>query len=64
MSRLVGKKFGLGCAGKVRYDSKAQAETAIGALNGHLRPRDGRVRAYLCQFCSGWHWGHDGKGRR
>jgi hypothetical protein len=64
MSRLLTKKFAHGCADKVRYTTKDEAEAALLALQGFTRKLSGLRRApYACKFCGGFHNGRtEGRG--
>jgi hypothetical protein len=43
-----------GCTSKALFVSRREAQSL--ARNG--RHRDGRLRAYRCANCGGWHLGH------
>lgn len=45
------------CEGKHRYDSEGQARAAIAALHAR-KGYQGRLRAYRCPHCNGYHFGH------
>lgn len=45
------------CGGKVRHTSSNAAYAAINALRRNCRV-NGRMNAYRCRFCKGWHIGH------
>lgn len=45
------------CTGKVRHESAAAGWAAINSLH-RTRGDQGRMTAYRCQFCKGWHVGH------
>jgi hypothetical protein len=50
------------CDGKRRFEFFAQALASIRSLartNGARHPET--LRAYLCNFCKGWHIGHRGQ---
>ncbi len=44
------------CDGKKRHSNKDEALTAY----RNVRRRHGRMRAYQCKWCNGWHLGHSG----
>lgn len=44
------------CGSKTRH---GDASSAWGHATWHMRKNnDGRMRAYFCRFCKGWHVGH------
>jgi hypothetical protein len=44
-----------GCTGKKRYPD---LESALRACREHKRKFSVNMKAYRCQFCSGWHIAH------
>lgn len=51
-----------GCVRKRRFDTRADARTAARIsrrLSGH-----GTIKAYYCEWCDGWHIGHNTWKRR
>lgn len=57
----MSEKLDIGRCGKLRYESRGEAQAAIGRLRAH-RGNDGRkAKAYHCQWCDGWHWGREWK---
>ena len=47
---------------KIRYDSRGEAQAAIAKLRSNKRDERGpKATAYRCDFCGGWHWGHEVK---
>lgn len=47
------------CEGKRRYDTRSQAKDGLKAfvrMQGHGHP--GTLRAYKCEFCAYYHFGH------
>ena len=49
-----------GCIGKIRYDTKEQANTAVANFN---RKKGKRMVSYYCKTCDGVHLGHENKGK-
>lgn len=44
------------CRGKVKHPNEKAAKDAVGA---HEANRGGKLNAYKCSFCEGWHIGHE-----
>ena len=52
------------CTEKTKHKKQAKA-ARIAAKQNHDRPiRYNDVKAYDCRYCSGWHVGHDNRGRK
>lgn len=45
------------CEGKQRFDSQTKATAALLSLQRD-KGWQGRLNAYCCPFCKGWHYGH------
>lgn len=45
------------CTGKVRHETEQAARDHIGSLV-RRKGWSGRMNAYRCAFCNGWHVGH------
>lgn len=48
------------CTRKIRHATEADAREHIGALV-RRKGWTGRMNAYRCPFCNGWHVGHGGR---
>lgn len=46
------------CDGKVRYDKRDQAVQALFAMAAKTGTNIGRLAAYRCTHCNGFHYGH------
>jgi hypothetical protein len=46
------------CSGKRRYESSADARTAMIQVIHAGRSRGGFLHVYRCRFCGGYHFGH------
>ena len=49
------------CARKRRHESRDQANVQVSRLIRGGKTRGGKVIAYACPFCGGWHVGHTGE---
>lgn len=49
------------CARKHRHTSRDEANVQISRLIRSGKTRGGKVVAYPCGFCWGWHVGHSGE---
>ncbi len=49
------------CTGKIRHETIGRAKYAVSRLITLGRTRGGKVLAYYCKFCGGFHVGHNGE---
>lgn len=49
---------GRSCRGKVRHDTRDAAHDALRHMVRRTGAHPGRVGAYQCRHCHGWHVGH------
>ena len=63
---MVTRRAGVGCMGKLAYETRAQAELAIRNIaRRHAvrsRPVEGRMIVYRCHQAPHYHIGHDPEG--
>lgn len=52
------------CSGKRRYANELDAQAAARSLAQDQLPEQLLLRVYACEFCAGWHVGHQKVWRR
>lgn len=45
------------CAGKIRFNTIEESNKHVKNLNSHRKHK--RMKTYACQYCGGFHYGHE-----